>query len=280
MFQNLKFYREVGLFDLISPPIHEDGRWDSAFLEQCFQQRLTSGVRFLGLDLNGVLDFPVATLRLLREVQQQVRPERGHVVVLGANDVCSKILEPLKETAGLLLFQREEELIAWSFQNPEGQAFGTDIVQELALETPESNLVEATNTSDRSDSGIPSQTELGAVLLSEPFTGNPLQQGASVDLIENEPERIFEQSIEAPIDAPQSEKSSMELPPQKTHTASNPIQPEIPIVEDQPSHEDTKMAPELNKPSSAPWGEEKESSPLLWILLLLAIALGIGAYFL
>lgn len=151
MFEDLKNFREVGDFDLLSPTMNSNGIFDSALLRNALSDRQKAGCRHIGLELNGIQGLSQEVMEVLWYFLQEPNHQKpGSLAILGPADLKT-VFAPFFDLKGFLFFAHETEMIAWSLHHHEESAdmevatpprtIVTEAVTTQAVQSPKSSPV-------------------------------------------------------------------------------------------------------------------------------------------
>ncbi|MCQ2104422.1 MAG: STAS domain-containing protein [Fibrobacter sp.] len=114
----LKNYREVGSFDLISAPLNPIGAFDAEQFKKDVRQLLTDKAdeKFLAVDLTG-LDFVYSdAYNAFIQFQQEMHKRGGMFAVLTNNKIIVDGLKKAGLDKSIRVFSLEEDLMSFSLQ--------------------------------------------------------------------------------------------------------------------------------------------------------------------
>lgn len=133
MFEDLKNYREVGDFDVLSPTLNEDGLFDAALFQQALDSRIEAGSRHLGLEIQDAQWLNQAVMEVIWFfLQKSERQYPGAFAVL-APESLREIFKAFLPLGGFVFFATETQMISWSMQHHEEKP-------EMELPTPPMTL--------------------------------------------------------------------------------------------------------------------------------------------
>ena len=132
----LKNYREVGVFDLISAPLNPIGAFDAEQFKKDVRALLAEkkDEQFLAVDLTG-LDFVYSdAYNAFIQFQQEMEDRRGMFAVLTNNKIIVDGLRKAGLDKNIKVFAQEADMMSFSLQSqsPEGESAAAESSSEPA----------------------------------------------------------------------------------------------------------------------------------------------------
>ena len=132
----LKNYREVGVFDLISAPLNPIGAFDAEQFKKDVRALLAEkkDEQFLAVDLTG-LDFVYSdAYNAFIQFQQEMEDRRGMFAVLTNNKIIVDGLRKAGLDKNIKVFAQEADMMSFSLQSqsPEGESVAAESSSEPA----------------------------------------------------------------------------------------------------------------------------------------------------
>lgn len=127
----LKNFRAVGLFDLLSAPVTPIGAFDAEQFKKDVRPLFDKGSRFIAVDLTG-LDFLYSdACSAFNMIRQELSAKEGFFAILSDNDTVLDCLKKSGLDKSLLVFRKEADMMAFSMKENSGQREG-EVEKETA----------------------------------------------------------------------------------------------------------------------------------------------------
>lgn len=141
MFEDLKNYREVGDFDLLSPTLNTAGLFDAELLRAAIQERQSAGSRHLGLEIHAMELLNQSVMEVIWYALHEEKMQKPGSLAILAPESLRTLFAPFESLNGFLFFASETQMISWSMHHHEE-------VPELNLQrSPRTISVEAVKES-------------------------------------------------------------------------------------------------------------------------------------
>lgn len=179
---DLKNFRAVGLFDLLSAPVTPIGAFDAEQFKKDVRPLFDKGSKFIAVDLTG-LDFLYSdACSAFHMVRQELSPLGGAFGVLTDNDIVVDCLQKAGLDRSLLVFRKEADMMAFSMKETGQREEEPKKEAEQAVSSANSHAVPSQDSGRRRVTGRFTKSFNAIRKDAKPLTGgmeNPFQEKES-----------------------------------------------------------------------------------------------------